>query len=253
LAADQHLRWRQNSPRPIQYYLQLWPDALRLSPLLIDLLVDEFGYREESGEGISCQRYLEELSDLPRTMREEVAAAVSADASQPIQVRADHVASISPSCQLVYQIGGTTFVYLPDQDQDVFTAGRQRRGFVGGGGGCDLVIRCASSTKASLRISRKHLEVYRQGQKTFVVNRSTLGTERNGQSLARGVPTEIQAGDRLNIAGVVSLCVLHRDNVGLTRPLPTHQAAVSAEDGGTFVLEVSSGELLTTSIEDHVD
>lgn len=73
LLADQHLCWKRGGPRKLGYYLEYWPKSLRSSADFLQLLVDEFGYREQSGRAESIESYLDRLQDLSDSFRNELA------------------------------------------------------------------------------------------------------------------------------------------------------------------------------------
>jgi pSer/pThr/pTyr-binding forkhead associated (FHA) protein len=154
-----------------------------------------------------------------------------------------------PEHQLVYQIAESPFVYLPDRQVDSFFIGRQKRRAENPSVGCDFVIRCTDSRKRSLKISRRHLEVHRNGGTTYVVNRSKLGTELNGQEIKRGLPFIIKAGDQLSIAGVLTICILGRGQVILGGAVKGGQVIRLGNDHSTVTLEASVGNLIGTQPE----
>ncbi len=257
LAADQHFRWRQNSPRPIAFYLQHWPAAFESSPLLIDLLVDEFGYREEAGDAMPARSFADELAGVSDSVRQQVLEILCEESDlakgrQNGVSQHDATDSNSTEHRLVYRIVGTDRIYVPDPHQDIFSIGRRRRDKIGGDQGCDVVFRSTNSPQASLRISRQHLELSRTDSQTFVINHGKLGTQCNGKSLDLHVPTEIQEGDRLTIAGILSLQVQQRPPLDLNRFVDAERATVIAHDGSTFTVEVSTGRLVTANVQDIV-
>src|SRR5262249_42560801 len=109
---------------------------------------------------------------------------------------------------LTLRIEGTPFPYRPLPGQDVITVGRPRRkpGDPDDQGN-DFVLRVPGNDALSARISRRHLEIRRDGEDFHVCDHSKAGTLHNGQPLTRDVPTRLQAGDRLVVAGVLTLVV----------------------------------------------
>ena len=71
--------------------------------------------------------------------------------------------------------------------------------------GNDYVLRVAGNDAPSTRISRRHFEVHRTPAGFAVVDRSKAGLTRNGVPLPKDVPVELADGDRLGVAGVVTL------------------------------------------------
>ena len=71
--------------------------------------------------------------------------------------------------------------------------------------GNDYVLRVAGNDAPSARISRRHFEVHRTPAGFAVVDRSKAGLTRNGVPLPKDVPVELADGDRLGVAGVVTL------------------------------------------------
>jgi serine/threonine protein kinase len=147
---------------------------------------------------------------------------------------------------LVLRVEGTPYAYRPLPGQAVITLGRQKRkpGCPDGQGN-DIVLRVPSNQQLSARISRRHLEIHRKGNGYLLIDRSKVGTLRNGQPLNRDVPARLENGDRLVVAGVLSLEVLIQSpsmalTVGSEVRVPTVNKAAA-----TAVLEVSVGDVVT--------
>jgi serine/threonine protein kinase len=145
---------------------------------------------------------------------------------------------------LTLRVGGTPYAYRPAPGQDVITVGRQkRRPGSPADHGNDLVVRVPGDDQQSARISRRHLEVRRTPEGFTVVDCSKAGTSLNGRPLTRGVPTPLAAGDRLLLAGVVTLEVVF---LAPTNRQPPSFAEVTGQAGGKPVtFEATLGDLLT--------
>jgi pSer/pThr/pTyr-binding forkhead associated (FHA) protein len=90
--------------------------------------------------------------------------------------------------------------------QEVITVGRQkRRTGDPSDQGNDVVLRVPGNDPLSTRISRRHFELHRQGGRWFITDRSKAGTLRNAQPIPRDVLTPLEAGDRLLVAGLITL------------------------------------------------
>src|SRR5262249_5147486 len=108
--------------------------------------------------------------------------------------------------QLTLRIMGTPFAYRPAPNQTTISLGRQkRRPGEPPETGNDVVLRVPNNDRLSARISRRHLEIRRQGDDYVVVDRSRAGTLLNGRPLTRDVLTPLAGGDRLVVAGVLAL------------------------------------------------
>ncbi|HUR55319.1 MAG TPA: FHA domain-containing serine/threonine-protein kinase, partial [Gemmataceae bacterium] len=119
--------------------------------------------------------------------------------------------SVSEGPQLTFKVEGTNFAYRPPAVLPVVTVGRQKRK-VGDAPdqGSDFVLRVAGNDGLSARISRRHFEVHRTPTGFAVVDRSKAGLTRNGTPLPKDTPVELNDGDRLGVAGVVTLEVVIR-------------------------------------------
>jgi predicted component of type VI protein secretion system len=110
--------------------------------------------------------------------------------------------------------------------------------------GNDLVLRVPGNDRLSARISRRHLEVRLSGEGFVVIDRSKAGTLRNGRPLVRDTPTPVRAGDRLSVAGVISL------EVAFEAGPAAGGARARAEGGraavvGPVLLEATLGDVVT--------
>ena len=150
---------------------------------------------------------------------------------------------------LTLRVEGTPFAYRPPPLVPVVTVGRQRRRPGDGPDqGNDLVLRVAGNDALSARISRRHFEVHRTLTGFAVVDRSKAGLTRNGDPVPKDAPVELADGDRLGVAGVVTLLVsLGRPGTGgLVRPGGVIEVpAPRAAGGGQMQFEASVGDLVT--------
>jgi serine/threonine-protein kinase len=146
--------------------------------------------------------------------------------------------------RLMLRVQGTPFAYQPPTLQDVITLGRQKRRPGGrDGAGNDLVLRVPNDAELSARISRRHLEIRRTAEGFVVIDRSQAGTWHNGQPLVRDVPALLADGDRLVVAGFLSLEVVLRPPPG-TGPAGS-ELPLAVRGGGRAILQVSAGDLVT--------
>ena len=148
------------------------------------------------------------------------------------------------SIQLVLKIVGSPYIYVPEPGRDRVTIGRQRRKPGTANQGCDVAIRCVASDDDLLKISRKHLEVILVEGEHYVVDLSKWGTELNDQRLEKGKPTKIIAGDRLRIADVLELEMLHRARISAGPSLVEARIECRASSPD-LVLNASIGDLTT--------
>jgi serine/threonine protein kinase len=151
----------------------------------------------------------------------------------------------SPSeATLALRVEGTPYLYRPWQGQDIISVGRQKR-HPGDppDRGNDFVLRVAGNDQATARISRRHFEIRRTTTGHVVVDCSKAGLLLNGQPVPKGMPTPLQAGDRLLVAGVVTLEVLLQP--GLPGVVSNLVEVPTAGSPGQLVLETSMGDMLT--------
>jgi serine/threonine protein kinase len=145
---------------------------------------------------------------------------------------------------LILRVAGTPYAYRADPRQGVVTVGRQRRRHDSPPGeGNDFVLRVTGNDELSLRISRRHLEVHRTPAGYEVTDHSRAGTWLNGRPLAPGVAEPLAHGDRLTVAGVLTLKVL-LDNPSATGTLPEVDLP-TADRMGRIVLEATLGDMVT--------
>lgn len=146
---------------------------------------------------------------------------------------------------LSLRVTGTSIAYRPAPGQMVVTLGRQKRKAgeptdVGN----DVVLRVPGNDTLSGRISRRHLEVHRDGGQFFVVDRSKAGTLHNGRPLVPNQMTALSSGDRLVVAGVLTLEV-DLDAVGGKKIDNAVTLDVKDETRAQVVLEASLGDMVT--------
>jgi len=161
---------------------------------------------------------------------------------------ADFAAALAPLCEeaapgLALRVPGTPVAYRPVRGQRRVTVGRQKRKpGESSEHGNDVVLRVANDDALSTRISRRHLELTRDGETWHVTDRSRAGTRLNGRPLAGGVPHRLAHGDRLDVAGVVTLEV---DLGGADAATAGRTEADVAAAGARVVLEATTGDLVT--------
>jgi serine/threonine protein kinase len=149
---------------------------------------------------------------------------------------------------LTLRVEGTNFVYRPPSILPTITVGRQKRkAGEAAEQGNDFVLRVAGNDALSARISRRHFELNRTPSGWVVVDRSRAGLTRNGSPLPKDTPVEVLDGDRLGVAGVVTLLVSLR---GGAPDASAKQAAVidvpaPAGAGVQLQIEASVGDMLT--------
>ena len=102
------------------------------------------------------------------------------------------------------RVSGTPYAYRAPPGLDKITVGRQRAK-PGHSDGNSMVIRVAESHLRTLRLSRRHLEIKCIGECYLVIDRSSGGTLLNGIRLPPDQPQRIQPGDRLVLAGAITL------------------------------------------------
>lgn len=147
--------------------------------------------------------------------------------------------------KLTLRIIGTPFAYRPAPPQTLISLGRQkRRPGEAPEAGNDVVLRVPGNDTLSARISRRHLEIRRSAAGYEVIDRSKAGTLLNGRPLTRDVAAPLAAGDRIVVAGVLTLEVeLEGRSVG--RAVAGEVAVPQAGQGGQVMLEASVGDMMT--------
>jgi serine/threonine protein kinase len=147
---------------------------------------------------------------------------------------------------LTLRVEGTPHAYRAAPNQQSISVGRQRRkpGEPDDQGN-DFVVRVAGNDTLSARISRRHLEIHRAADGFTVVDRSKAGTSHNGQPLTPGMMTRLTHGDRLVIAGVVTLVVELDDNPRLVPVSGEVAVPAAGSGGGKVMLEASIGDMMT--------
>jgi serine/threonine protein kinase len=152
-----------------------------------------------------------------------------------------------PGAGLTLRVPGTPFAYRPLPGQKVISLGRQkRRPGEPSDVGNDVVLRIPNNDALSARISRRHLEIAEQPGGWVVIDRGRAGTLLNGKPLPAGTPCPLTGGDRLVIAGVLTLEV---DLAGATGAVGTRGEieAPAAEGGARVVLEATMGDMITVA------
>ncbi|MCA9140476.1 MAG: protein kinase [Planctomycetales bacterium] len=159
----------------------------------------------------------------------------------PTDDRAMPIQSLS---HLSFRIIGTPFCYTPPTDFCFMSVGRQRKKPSGGQQGCDFVIRSQAGQEDSLRISRKHLEIIREGKQHFIIDCSKFGTRVNGRQLTKGQRQLIREGDLVSVADVLTLEVLSSKNAPSgTCPQQAHIDSNHTQQ--RCVIEATLGDLTT--------
>jgi serine/threonine protein kinase len=146
---------------------------------------------------------------------------------------------------LTLRVAGTPFAYRAAAGQGVVTVGRQRRRPDSPPGeGNDFVVRVTGDDAQSLRISRRHLDIHRTADGYSVTDHGRGGTLLNGRPLPPEVPTPLAHGDRLSLAGVLTLDVL-LDNPDSAGTLPEVDLPAGDDRTARVVLEATLGDLVT--------
>jgi serine/threonine protein kinase len=148
--------------------------------------------------------------------------------------------------RLTLRVTGTPYAYQPALHQDIITLGRQkRRPGSEEDQGNDVVLRVLGNDELSTRISRRHLEVRREGDGFVVIDRSKAGTLRNGKPLVCDVPVRLCNGDRLVVAEVVTLEVLLSPPPRTLAAPDEVQLPAGDRAGRVALLQVTQGDLVT--------
>ena len=145
---------------------------------------------------------------------------------------------------LTLRIAGTPFAYRAEARQTVVTVGRQRRRPDSlSNEGNDFVIRVTGDEALSLRVSRRHLEIARTPTGYAVTAHGRAGTEHNGRPCPPGEPVPLASGDRLAVAGVLTLEVLF-DAVTCGAASPTIDLQAGEDAAARLLLEATRGDLV---------
>ena len=141
---------------------------------------------------------------------------------------------------------GSPFAYRAMPGSTRITIGRQRRKpGTPADQGNDIVIRVPGSNEKSLRISRRHLEIERLGQRYYVRDCSKGGTRMNGEELPDDRRLPLRSGDFLLVAGTLTLEFLVRaDPTASTQPIASTTKVPMVHKGG-LELEATVGDLVT--------
>jgi serine/threonine protein kinase len=147
---------------------------------------------------------------------------------------------------LTLRVDGTPHAYRATPRQQTITVGRQRRKPGDPDDvGSDFVVRVAGNDPLSARISRRHLEITRTAGGFEATDRSKAGTTHNGTRLPAGQPVPLAHGDRLVIAGVVTLVVGLDDLPRLVPAVGKVSVPAAAGAAGKMLLEASVGDMVT--------
>jgi hypothetical protein len=155
-----------------------------------------------------------------------------------------HSAGSGPTLYL--RVLGTPYAYRAPPGADSIFVGRQRRETgdpldVGN----DVVVRVPGSDQASLRISRRHLQIQRIGNDYFVSDKSHGMTKLNGLALKENEPSRIRSGDRLVLGGVITLEVLLRSVIDGSPGQKMLEASPGTGSPRGVVMEATLGDMLT--------
>jgi serine/threonine protein kinase len=181
---------------------------------------------------------LKALAKLPKERWPSMAA--FADALDAVLDRAP---AAGPALSL--RIVGSPFAYRADARQGVVTIGRQRRRPDGPPDvGNDFVVRVTGNDELSLRISRRHLEIARTPTGFAVTAHGRGGTEHNGRPLPSCQPVPLSSGDRLVIAGALTLEVLFNiPDAGMAAA--TIDLPASEDFAARLLLEATTGDIVS--------
>jgi pSer/pThr/pTyr-binding forkhead associated (FHA) protein len=147
--------------------------------------------------------------------------------------------------RIALQVVGTPYAYRSRPGQSPITFGRQKR-HPGDppNSGNDMVLRVVGNDELSARISRQHCEIRLEEGRYYVLDHSKAGTEHNGQLLPGNTPVPLAHGDRLVVAGVVTLEVRLQDFSAGGRLLGEVEAT-AGDTSHPLMLEATCGELIT--------
>ena len=83
------------------------------------------------------------------------------------------------------------------------------------------MLRVAGDDRLTVRISRRHFEIRRNGSEYVVIDHSKAGLLLNGKPAPKDAPAPLRSGDVLVVAGVVTLEVLIGDGAptGVVAPV----------------------------------
>jgi serine/threonine protein kinase len=146
---------------------------------------------------------------------------------------------------LTLRVAGTPFAYRADPQRAVVAIGRQRRKLDSPPGeGNDFVLRVTGDDALSLRISRRHLTIARTPAGYAVTAHGSGGTAHNGQPLQPGEPAPLVPGDRLTVAGVLTLEVLFDAPAGAAAA-PTVDLPAGEDQAARLLLEATTGDMVS--------
>ena len=152
---------------------------------------------------------------------------------------------------LYLRILGTPYAYQAPYGLETIRIGRQRRkpNSTEENVGNDVILRVPGSNERSLRISRRHLEIKWINDEYYVIDKSGGQTKLNGQILKPNEPCRLESGNRLFIAGVITLEVLIRSNISGTK-INNVLRIDSPESQDALLLEASIGDMVTEVFDD---
>jgi serine/threonine protein kinase len=151
--------------------------------------------------------------------------------------------SLASPGALTLHIAGSPFAYRADPQQRSVTVGRQKRKVNSPvDEGSDFVVRVTGDDELSLRISRRHLELVRTAAGWSVIHRGRMATEHNGQPLAPNIAIPLTPGDRVALAGVLTLFV-EFDSSGGTM-LPEVELPAGENRAAQLLLEATRGDIV---------
>jgi serine/threonine protein kinase len=154
--------------------------------------------------------------------------------------------TVSAAPILSLRVAGTPYAYRPLPGQDLISVGRQkRRPGDPPDHGNDFVLRVPGEDPLSLRISRRHFEVLRREARWFALDRSKAGTLLNDQPLSRDEPTALTSGDRLTVAGVLTLEVTLLSAPSAFTLRERRAVSNAADATGRVALEATMGDMVT--------
>lgn len=169
----------------------------------------------------------------------------------PVRGASDATRNATAGPRIGLRILETPHLYQAPAGVTLITVGRQRRkeGETAEAGN-DFVIRLPDQVSETLKISRRHFEIRCENNQLWLVDRSSAGTDVNGQRVERGQPSPLAPGDRITVAGVLTMEVMV-----IADTLPGRlNAQVSASLGTTgappLILQASVGDMVTVDPDD---
>ena len=129
----------------------------------------------------------------------------------------------------------------------IFIGRQKRRSGEPVDSGNDFVLRVAGNEALSSRISRRHFEIHRTNDGFSLIDRSKAGVTCNGHPVPKETPFPINGGDRLGVAGVITLELIVGSfaNPQLRQTAIAEVPAPSGAGGGQVQIEASVGDMVT--------